>query len=92
MSLGVPLGLERLLTAWTLVVQDGVRPRHVLSLLHQFLFPNLGVLRLFGIHGPCILLALGRTVILPFDRLLGLLNNLLLLDIGLLLMSGLSFL
>ena len=92
MSFGVPLGLEGLLTAWTLVVQDGVRPRHVLSLLPQFLFPNLGVLRLFGVHGPCILFPFCRTVILPFDRLLGLPNNLLLFDIGQLLMSSLSLL
>ena len=92
MLLGVPFGPESLLTAWTLIVQDGVRPRHVLSLLHQFLFPNLGVLRLFGVHGPCILFPFCRTVILPFDRLLGLLNNLLLFDIDLLLMSTLSLL
>ena len=92
MMLGVPLGPEPLFTAWTLVVQDGVRIRVVLSLLPKFLFKNLGVLRLFGIHGPCFLFAFGRTVILPFDRLLGLLNYLLLLDIGLLLMSSLSLL
>ena len=70
MLLGVPLGPKALLTAWTLVVQDGVRPRHVLSLLPQFLFTNLGVLRLFGIHGPRVLFPFYRTVILPFDRLL----------------------
>ena len=92
MLLGLPLGPECLLTAWTLIVQGGVRIRVVLSLLPKFLFKNLGVLRLFGIHGPCILFAFGRTVILPFDRLLGLLNNLLLLDNGLLLMSSLSLL
>ena len=33
MLLGVALPLEALLTAWTLVVQDSVRSRHVLSLL-----------------------------------------------------------
>jgi hypothetical protein len=92
MQLGVPFGPERLLAARALLVTRSILLWIVQSLLSELLFTNSSVLRLLGVHRPCVLLAFGRTVLLPFDRLLGPVNTLVLQDVDLLLMRGLLLL
>ena len=88
MALGVPLGLEGLLTARALLVRCGVLIRVVLPLLPQALHANLRVLRELGGHRPLVLLAFGRSGLFLCEAIFIGGHTLVLLDGDLLLLRG----